>query len=105
MITPSIGAVAQLYSQARSLGADGPGASADTQAIAADFGAAMKTAATRAVETVSDAERMSAAAAQGKASVKDTVHALVEAEMTVQAIVSVRNKLVEAYQEIMRMPI
>ncbi len=105
MITPSIGAVAQLYSESRTLGGDGPGAAPDTAAVAADFGAAMKTAASRAMDTVNEAERMSVAAAQGKASVKDTVHAIVEAEMTVHAIVSVRNKLVDAYQEIMRMPI
>lgn len=105
MMTPSIEAVAQIYSQSAKLGTDGPAAVEDTSAVATDFGAAMSNAATRAVDTVAEAERMSIAAAQGKASVKDTVHAIVEAEMTTHAIVSVRNKLVEAYQELMRMPI
>ena len=41
----------------------------------------------------------------GKADVVDLVTAMNEAEMTLQTVVAVRDKVVQAYQEIMRMPI
>lgn len=58
-----------------------------------------------AVNTVREGERMSAAGLQGKASVQEVVQATMSAELTVQAVVSVRDKLVNAYLDIMRMPI
>lgn len=106
MSTLPVGAVASLYADAQSLGAAHPSSKTEVASTAGiGFSRAMETAATRAYDTVAEAERMSIAAAEGKASTKDVVHAVVEAELTVQAIVTVRNKLVESYQEIMRMPI
>jgi flagellar hook-basal body complex protein FliE len=45
------------------------------------------------------------AAAAGKANVIDVVTAVAETETAVQAMVSVRDKVIAAYEEIMRMPI
>jgi flagellar hook-basal body complex protein FliE len=46
-----------------------------------------------------------AAQAAGKADLVDVVTAVAEAELTVQTIVAVRDRVISAYQEIMRMPI
>lgn len=61
------------------------------------------------IEAVVDAqhksESMSAAAVQGKADIAQVVQAVSEAEVTLQTMVAVRDKVVSAYEEIMRMPI
>lgn len=100
-----VNAVTGLYELGKSLGADGPGAAGNAQEAAQGFGVAMRGAAAKAVDNVAQAEQLSIAAAKGKASVDEVVHAVMAAEMSVQAVVSVRNKFVEAYQEVMRMPI
>ena len=56
-------------------------------------------------ETGQAADRGMAAQATGKADVVDVVTAVAEAELTVQTIVSVRDRMISAYQEILRMPI
>jgi flagellar hook-basal body complex protein FliE len=43
--------------------------------------------------------------ATGKANIVDVVTAVAETEVAVSALVSVRDKVVQAYEEIMRMPI
>ncbi len=42
---------------------------------------------------------------QGKADIIDVVTAVAETELTVQALVSVRDRVITAYQEVLRMPI
>ena len=48
---------------------------------------------------------MSVAAAAGKADIVDVVSSVTNAEVTLQAVVAVRDKVIEAYQDIMKMPI
>jgi flagellar hook-basal body complex protein FliE len=43
--------------------------------------------------------------ASGKADIVDVVTAVSESEVAVQALVSVRDRVISAYEEIMRMPI
>jgi flagellar hook-basal body complex protein FliE len=43
--------------------------------------------------------------AAGKANVLDVVTAVAETEVAIDALVAVRDKVVQAYEEIMRMPI
>lgn len=50
-------------------------------------------------------EQMSAKAAIGKADLNDVVTAVTNAEMTLQTVTTIRDKVVNAYQEILRMPI
>jgi flagellar hook-basal body complex protein FliE len=61
------------------------------------------------VGTVAEAGRQSDSQAQslaaGKANIVDVVTAVAETEVAVSALVSVRDKVVQAYEEIMRMPI
>lgn len=57
------------------------------------------------VETMREGERMSAKAVTGEADLTDVVEAVNAAEVTLQTVVTVRDRLVSAYQEIMRTPI
>jgi flagellar hook-basal body complex protein FliE len=81
------------------------GNSADTSAGGVDFGAMLKDV----VGSVTDAARKSDVQAQavatGKANMVDVVTAVAESETAVQAMVSVRDKVIAAYEDILRMPI
>ncbi len=57
------------------------------------------------VETMREGEKMSAQAVTGKADIVDVVQAVSQAELALQTVVSVRDRLISAYQDIMRMPI
>jgi flagellar hook-basal body complex protein FliE len=48
---------------------------------------------------------MTVGAMHGKVSLQEVVGATMKAEMAVETAISVRNKMIEAYQEIMRMPV
>ncbi|QQP88805.1 flagellar hook-basal body complex protein FliE [Skermanella sp. TT6] len=50
-------------------------------------------------------EQVSAAAVVGKADLTEVITAVTNAELTLQTATSVRDKVVQAYQEILRMPI
>lgn len=57
------------------------------------------------VRTIREAEAMAEQGLAGKADTQAVVEATLQLESTVKIAVTVRDKLVEAYQEIMRMPI
>lgn len=70
------------------------------------FADILKTMATQAVNSQSEANAISTAAATGQnVPLQDVVQALGKAELTLQTLVSVRDRAIEAYQEILRMPI
>ncbi len=71
----------------------------------ASFGAVLEQAARGAIGSLKTGEQMSAKAAIGKADMNDVVTAVTNAEMTLQTVTAVRDKVVNAYQEILRMPI
>lgn len=58
-----------------------------------------------AVEASRKSEAVSAQSIQGKADLIDVVTAVNNAEMAVETLVAVRDRVVSAYQEILRMPI
>ncbi|WP_119680951.1 flagellar hook-basal body complex protein FliE [Indioceanicola profundi] len=70
-----------------------------------DFSRYVENAVRTALNTVRQGEHTAAAGMQGKASAQEVVQAVMSAEMTVQSVVAVRDKLVSAYLDIMRMPI
>ena len=77
------------------MGAPAPGGAAATMTAAAeDF-----------MATLQAAEAQSAAAVTGSGDPHALVTALAEARMAVEATVAVRDKVVEAYQELLRMPV
>lgn len=55
--------------------------------------------------TLKESENLSTKAMTGKADPQALVEALAQTEIAVQAAVTVRDKVVEAYQEILRMPV
>jgi flagellar hook-basal body complex protein FliE len=71
----------------------------------ASFGDALSRAVQNAVTTSREAEVASARGLTGEGSVTDLVVAVGRAELTLQTAVAVRDRVVAAYQEVMRMPI
>lgn len=71
----------------------------------ADFSSMMKNIAQEAVSTVHNAEKTAIAGLDNKADAQTVVEAMANAEMTVRTATAVRDKVIEAYQEILRMPI
>jgi flagellar hook-basal body complex protein FliE len=69
------------------------------------FGEVLKNSALDAIRTMRAGESASARAITGEATLPEVVQAVTSAELTLQTVVSVRDRLVSAYQEIMRMPI
>ena len=58
-----------------------------------------------AIETGEKSERISAAAAAGKADINQVVVAVAEAELTLNMVTAVRDKVIEAYRTIIQMPL
>ena len=69
------------------------------------FGAMLKDAIGSVVEAGKKSDAQTAAVANGKANIVDVVSAVAETEVAVDAVVAVRDKVIQAYEEIMRMPI
>jgi flagellar hook-basal body complex protein FliE len=65
----------------------------------------MVKAAQDAVQTMRVGEEASAKAVMGTASLTEVVEAVTAAELTLQTVVALRDKMLQAYQDIMRMPI
>jgi flagellar hook-basal body complex protein FliE len=69
------------------------------------FGELLRAGLGNAIDTIKGADRASAAAVMGKADMNDVVQSITKAELTLQTIVAVRDRLIGAYQDILRMPI
>lgn len=70
-----------------------------------DFSDLLKQAVREAADIGYKSETMSLKAAAGQADVNEVVTAVAEAEVTLQAVTTVRDKVIQAYQEIIKMPI
>lgn len=69
------------------------------------FGSLMKAGLEKVIETQETSEKISADAVIGKASPVDVVQAVTEAEVVLQTAKSITTRVINAYQDIMRMPI
>jgi flagellar hook-basal body complex protein FliE len=69
------------------------------------FGDMLKNSAQSAIQTMRAGEKAQAQAVTGTASLTDVVEAVTSAELTLQSVVAIRDKMIGAYQDIMRMPI
>ena len=78
---------------------------AGSAAADAGFDAALEAAMKDAIVQLRHAESVSVAGVAGKASAQDVVEAVMSAERSLQTVIAVRNKVVEAYLEISRMQI
>ena len=70
-----------------------------------DFSMMVKNFTQNAIDKSEMSEQLSAAAAAGKANIDQVVIAVAEAESTLNTVVAVRDKVLDAYREILRMPI
>lgn len=86
---------------ARSYQTARPNTKPDTVGAEASVSAAMRSF----EQTLQHSEQQAQAAMTGKADPHTLVQALAQSELAVETAVTVRNKVVEAYQEILRMPV
>jgi len=69
------------------------------------FGSLLKDALGSVLEAGKASDAQQRAMVAGKANIVDVVTAVSETEVAVEALVSVRDRMIQAYEEIMRMPI
>jgi flagellar hook-basal body complex protein FliE len=104
MTTPS--AAANAYaSLARIADASGGLGKAVGETQGPSFGALLKDAVGSVLEAGKASDAQQRAMVAGKANIVDVVTAVSETEVAVEALVSVRDRMIQAYEEIMRMPI
>ncbi len=72
---------------------------------AAEFSDVLRAATEGAIGDLRAGEAQSLKAAAGTADLNDVVMAVGKAELTLQTVVAVRDRVIQAYQEILRMPI
>jgi flagellar hook-basal body complex protein FliE len=74
-------------------------------ATGADFSSLIQGAISGVAQSGKAAEAQAVAAAAGKADIVDVVTAVAESEAALETLVAVRDRVIAAYEEIMRMPI
>jgi flagellar hook-basal body complex protein FliE len=100
-MTPLIAAKAYAAAQSGGVNVTRSAGAADGTAFASLVQGAM----TDAVKASRAAETQMAAQVQGKAELIDVVTAVSAAEASLETVMAVRDQVIAAYQEIMRMPI
>ncbi len=96
-------AISAYLGAARGAGPDG--LDPRDKAQSGDFAGALREVAEDAVQALREGEAASLKAAAGKADITDVVTAVSQAEITLQTVVAVRDRVIQAYQDILRMPI
>lgn len=89
--------VASAYAEARAAAAPSPAGAAPAQGISAaarDFAAVME-----------QADTVAVGAMQGRTDTQALVQSIAEAQIALETAVAIRDKVVEAYQDILRMPV
>ena len=102
MISPLIAAKA--YAAIQSAASE-ESAGIKAPAAGPNFGDILSSAMNETVQASKHAEAQMVAGVQGKANLVDVVTALSSAETSLETLVSVRDQVISAYQEIMRMQI
>src|SRR3546814_9606939 len=83
----------------------GPGLEARDKIPGETFGQMVRDLVTDAVDAGRQGEQISNDALVGKADLTDVVMAVNNAEVSLQAVVAIRDKVIEAYQQVLQMPI
>ncbi|HVX75421.1 MAG TPA: flagellar hook-basal body complex protein FliE [Bradyrhizobium sp.] len=106
MASPSVAASAY-SSLARLLEQGGAGKSYDSASSSSgpSFGDLLKDALGSVVEGGRQADQQTAAMAAGKANIMDVVTAVAETDVKLSTLVAVRDKVISAYQDVMKMTI
>jgi flagellar hook-basal body complex protein FliE len=99
-------AAAKAYATAQKAAAFDPTATgAELAAPGGGFGDILKSAMSDVMKSTKTAETQIAAQVQGKAQLIDVVTAVSSAEQSLSTVMAIRDQVIGAYQEIMRMPI
>jgi flagellar hook-basal body complex protein FliE len=99
-------AAAKAYATAQKALAVDPGeAGGQAMAPGGGFGDILKSAMTDAMKASKNAETQMANQVQGKAQLIDVVTAVSSAEQSLSTVMAIRDQVISAYQEILRMPI
>ena len=102
-------AAAAAYQAVAKMGVDAtvtPGVvPADVSSGAQSFSSFLSDAVKDSIGTINQGEKMAAGQLAGKADIVDVVNSVNAAELTLDTVVAVRDKVVAAYQSIMNMPI
>jgi flagellar hook-basal body complex protein FliE len=96
-------AAAKAYAAAATHGVSAPGAAGASGGL--DFASMVKSAMNDVVGASHKAETQMVAGTQGKAELIDVATAISAAETSLETVMAVRDQVISAYQEIMRMPI
>jgi flagellar hook-basal body complex protein FliE len=100
---------ANAYASIQKMGAGGLTGAKPASAISGegggDFGALVKQFVGNTTESARNAEAKMTQATAGKADLVDVVTAVAESEAALETLVAVRDRVIAAYEEIMRMPI
>jgi len=91
------------YRQSANAGASQP--SATSSVGETGFADTLKGFLSDTVQSIHKGEELAAAGATGKANLQEVVMAVNNAELMMQTVVGIRDKVVNAYQEVLRMPI
>ena len=75
------------------------------ESAGSDFGALVRAGLESGSAQLKASEAKAVEALTGRASLQDVVEAVTEAELSLQKMTAVRDRVISAYQEIMRMPI
>lgn len=100
----NIGNAVAAYTNAAGKGLDS-GLKPRSSDPAKGFGAMVEDAAKAAVEVGQASEDTAARAIAGNADINEVVTAVSNAEVTLQTVLAVRDRVIQAYQDIIRMPI
>lgn len=109
MMAINLNQAAQAYARTAGQAVNGP-----TQVTGLDsrsgktddgFSAALERAITGGIDQMRQGEQQSMMAATGQADLNEVVVAVSKAELTLQTMTTLRDKAIQAYQEILRMPI
>ena len=103
-VTVRPSAAAEAYARTARIASQAQAATQATQPNTG-FGATVQQAMEQAVQTGHTAEDKATEALKGGGSLTDVVVALSHASMTLQTATAIRDRVVQAYQDIMKMPI
>jgi flagellar hook-basal body complex protein FliE len=92
---------ARAYQQAAQATQGGAAAGGESM----DFGSLVQEAIRQAGASATQAEGQALQVAAGQANIVDVVTAIAAAETQLQTVIAVRDQVIQAYQEILRMPI
>ena len=96
----------QAYSNVANGQAFGGGApKAEASSESGEFASLVRSAIDEAIKIGEKSEQLSIQGVNDRADINQVVTAVAEAEVTLQTVVAVRDKVIDAYKEILRMPI